>query len=319
MLVLIASVGSCANARAVFAGSWNPAQVTAQVSLDCPWLCNGRWKQEQGEGQAAQRCPKFNFGYWFLLKIFFGMVCSQPICFFQAYLFLLQLLDDSWITWRIHHRSCTQICVGLSLMKQIGMLHVHHSSFYYILYHECVQCYYCIQLSLYNLDVHSLDIHMFFYRILELGFGKEIEEILDRLGSMQHGSATEDSVVSTKYEFQRQNLLLSATLNEKVNHLAKMSLEKPVMIGMPEKKTQSIALHEHLGSDTDDEPQPSVKTTGSFSEDYKLPAQLTQRYVKGVRQYFSFLFFFYCFLCFLGSAGGVGFIWFITLHNRCGD
>ncbi|ONH97516.1 hypothetical protein PRUPE_7G194100 [Prunus persica] len=117
-------------------------------------------------------------------------------------------------------------------------------------------------------------------RILELGFGKEIEEILDRLGSMQHGSANEDGVVSTKYEFQRQNLLLSATLNEKVNHLAKMSLEKPVMIGMPEKKTQSIALHEHLGSDTDDEPQPSAKTTGSFSEDYKLPAQLTQRYVK---------------------------------------
>ncbi|XP_068307858.1 DEAD-box ATP-dependent RNA helicase 17-like [Pyrus communis] len=117
-------------------------------------------------------------------------------------------------------------------------------------------------------------------RILELGFGKEIEEILDFLGSRQHGSASKNGAVTSKFEFPRQNLLLSATLNEKVNHLAKMSLEKPVMIGMPEKKRQSIALHEHLGSDTDDDDTQTVKATGSVSEDYRLPAQLTQKYVK---------------------------------------
>ncbi|RXI06204.1 hypothetical protein DVH24_018246 [Malus domestica] len=117
-------------------------------------------------------------------------------------------------------------------------------------------------------------------RILELGFGKEIEEILDLLGSRQHGSAAKNVAVTSKYEFPRQNLLLSATLNEKVNHLAKMSLEKPVMIGMPEKKRQSIALHEHLGSDADDDDTQTMNTTGSVSEDYRLPAQLTQKYVK---------------------------------------
>ena len=119
---------------------------------------------------------------------------------------------------------------------------------------------------------------------MELGFGKEIEEILDFLGSRQHGSAAKNGAVTSKFEFPRQNLLLSATLNEKVNHLAKMSLEKPVMIGMPEKKRQSIALHEHLGSDTDDDDTQTVKATGSVSEDYRLPAQLTQKYVKGVSQ-----------------------------------
>lgn len=113
-------------------------------------------------------------------------------------------------------------------------------------------------------------------RILELGFGKDIEEILDLLGSMKDGSSSEENAASRKYEFQRQNLLLSATLNEKVNHLAKMSLENPVMIGLDDKKIKPNPSLEH----TNNESGHSVKLISS-SEDYKLPAQLVQRYVKG--------------------------------------
>ena len=52
------------------------------------------------------------------------------------------------------------------------------------------------------------------------------------------------SVVSCNYEPQWQNLLLFTTLNEKVNHLAKLSLENPVMIGFDDKKIQSVLSSE---------------------------------------------------------------------------
>ncbi|XP_028117480.1 DEAD-box ATP-dependent RNA helicase 17-like isoform X2 [Camellia sinensis] len=77
-------------------------------------------------------------------------------------------------------------------------------------------------------------------RILELGFGKDIEEILDLLGSQKQKSLSEGNAISRISEFQRQNLLLSATLNEKY----------------------------------------SGKLISSSNEEYKLPAQLVQRYVK---------------------------------------
>ncbi|KAL9242174.1 hypothetical protein vseg_016200 [Gypsophila vaccaria] len=108
-------------------------------------------------------------------------------------------------------------------------------------------------------------------RILELGFGKEIQEILDILGSRRNKAVDQESASST---FQRQNLLLSATLNEKVNHLAKISLKNPVLIGLTDKKpSQSSSLGEskaeHSGSFMD-----------SSTRDYNLPSQLVQRYVK---------------------------------------
>lgn len=118
-------------------------------------------------------------------------------------------------------------------------------------------------------------------RILELGFGKDIEEILDLLGSRKTGHDDQENTVAEHTKIQRQNLLLSATLNEKVNHLAKMSLDNPVMIGLDGKKIEPISTVkclDPLESDEDNEDKHSSKipTVG----DYKVPIQLIQRYMK---------------------------------------
>ncbi|KAF8393663.1 hypothetical protein HHK36_021909 [Tetracentron sinense] len=120
-------------------------------------------------------------------------------------------------------------------------------------------------------------------RILELGFGKEIEEILNLLGSRQNESIGKENEVSKFSEFKRQNLLLSATLNEKVNHLAKISLDNPVMIGLDDKKMQpnlSIRHFGSLGSDMDDQSEHPGTLTSCSNGDYNVPAQLVQKYVK---------------------------------------
>ncbi|RDX99103.1 DEAD-box ATP-dependent RNA helicase 17 [Mucuna pruriens] len=118
-------------------------------------------------------------------------------------------------------------------------------------------------------------------RILELGFGKDIEEILDLLGSRRKRHDDPENTVPRHTKIQRQNLLLSATLNEKVNHLAKISLDNPVLIGLDGKKIEPISTIESLDpseSDEDNEDKYSNKilTVG----DYKVPTQLVQRYVK---------------------------------------
>ncbi|GER40417.1 dead box ATP-dependent RNA helicase [Striga asiatica] len=112
-------------------------------------------------------------------------------------------------------------------------------------------------------------------RILELGYGKDIEEIINCLGSKKHNSVSEGTAV------QKQNLLLSATLNEKVNHLANMSLENPVMIGLDDKKMLQSVNHKHFsdGSDVFNVVEESRKLTSS-NEEYNLPSQLVQRYIK---------------------------------------
>lgn len=112
-------------------------------------------------------------------------------------------------------------------------------------------------------------------RILELGFGKDIEEILDILRSRKDGTA----------DRKRQNLLLSATLNEKVNRLAKISLDNPVMLGLGERLTQSEKMVEQTGSlklDNDEDLGDAGDAIIAPTRDYRLPAQLVQTYAKGM-------------------------------------
>lgn len=122
-------------------------------------------------------------------------------------------------------------------------------------------------------------------RILELGFGKDIEEILDILGSRKQRPFSEEHSSSRFFEGQRQNLLLSATLNEKVNQLANISLENPVMIGLGGKERQFKLAHEYLEAtehNMDDRLLgKSCNAQNSSCEEYKLPTQLVQRYIKG--------------------------------------
>ncbi|KAK3135516.1 hypothetical protein QOZ80_5BG0419890 [Eleusine coracana subsp. coracana] len=118
--------------------------------------------------------------------------------------------------------------------------------------------------------------------ILELGFGKALEDILEHLGSR---SGVPDQNKNKMGNMQRQNLLLSATLNEKVNRLAKISLKNPVMIGLDDQKKQSNMLGKnHTSLLSDDEEDEILEKKNDFVEhehdDYKLPAQLVQRYVK---------------------------------------
>ncbi|GMH16603.1 hypothetical protein Nepgr_018444 [Nepenthes gracilis] len=120
-------------------------------------------------------------------------------------------------------------------------------------------------------------------RILELGYGKEIEEILDILGSRQSKPAGNANSIARISTFQRQNMLLSATLNESVNHLAKISLENPLKIGLDEKKLRLNSPPENfgpVGSNTHDEAEHSGRALGSSDGDYNLPPQLVQRYIK---------------------------------------
>lgn len=116
-------------------------------------------------------------------------------------------------------------------------------------------------------------------RILELGYGKDIEDILNCFGTRNLNPESK-GISAVNPDLQKQNLLLSATLNDKVNHLANISLQNPVMIGLEDKKmsgsrNHNISLESCVGIVDE-----SRKTLDSPNEEYKLPAQLVQRYIK---------------------------------------
>ena len=80
-------------------------------------------------------------------------------------------------------------------------------------------------------------------------------------------------------------MLLSATLNEKINHLAKFSLENPVMVGFDDKKIQPVLSSEDFGSlgfNVNDDLELPAKLRSSPIADFRVPSQLVQRYVKGL-------------------------------------
>lgn len=108
--------------------------------------------------------------------------------------------------------------------------------------------------------------------ILELGFGKALEEILEFLGSRAGDSEQAGNKKCDVKKGSRQNLLLSATLNEKVNRLANLSLDKPVRIGLDENAVSS------------DNGELLIKDS---VDSYNLPEQLLQRYVKGKPECFE--------------------------------
>ncbi|KAJ1298220.1 hypothetical protein BS78_01G437100 [Paspalum vaginatum] len=120
--------------------------------------------------------------------------------------------------------------------------------------------------------------------ILELGFGKAVEDILEHLGS-RNGVPSQNK--KDGEHIRRQNLLLSATLNEKVNRLAKISLKNPVMIGLDDQKKpsgKSNIMGDNCTSLLSDEEDEVLENQNGLVEhvvdDFKLPAQLVQRYVK---------------------------------------
>ncbi|XP_022154763.1 DEAD-box ATP-dependent RNA helicase 17 [Momordica charantia] len=120
-------------------------------------------------------------------------------------------------------------------------------------------------------------------RIFELGCGKEVEEILDHLGSRKNIYVNKEDAASN-FDFPRQNLLLSATLNENINRFAKISLENPIVIGLDggndALEFQPFERGRFLRHDITDEAEPTGKRESFSIGDYKIPTQLVQSYVQ---------------------------------------
>lgn len=105
-------------------------------------------------------------------------------------------------------------------------------------------------------------------RLLDLGFEKDIESILEVLGSRDDKNRS------------RQHVLLSATLNERVEQLAALSLVNPATVGLEEATASSNGSLK---------PQPDIQKhernmgdagpSDGYTE-YRIPSQLVQNFLK---------------------------------------
>lgn len=120
-------------------------------------------------------------------------------------------------------------------------------------------------------------------RLLDLGFGRDIKEILTLLEAGNLGFVNENTANNRSFddEYQRQNLLLSATLNEEVNDLAKISLNNPVTVGLKERifSQGKTKLYSGLSAEALTNEWALPGTCSSASE-YRFPAKLVQSYIK---------------------------------------
>lgn len=89
-------------------------------------------------------------------------------------------------------------------------------------------------------------------RLLDLGFEKDIVEILELLDK----SSTQP----------RQSVLLSATLTSRVTRLASLSLKQALSVGL-DPPPEQVQGGEEPGEETE--------------EEYAIPSQLVQSYLKG--------------------------------------
>lgn len=107
------------------------------------------------------------------------------------------------------------------------------------------------------------------------------------MGSRQINHIPLKGKISNSVKCSRQNLLLSATLNEKVNHLANISLENPIMIGMDQNNSH-MAHTLSVGNVTsayviDGDLKIHNGLSSQTVENYNLPSQLVQKYIRGMR------------------------------------
>ncbi|CAM6098811.1 unnamed protein product [Calypogeia fissa] len=121
-------------------------------------------------------------------------------------------------------------------------------------------------------------------RLLDMGFEKDVRSILSLLDSRQLASNPGTSIGALPINHGRQNILLSATLNEHVNQLAELSLRDPITVGLHTRETTrqsengetSGELRDHDDDiDEDDQEGISDGQTG-----YNIPSQLKQCYYK---------------------------------------
>ena len=115
------------------------------------------------------------------------------------------------------------------------------------------------------------------HRLLDLGFEKDIEGILKVLG-------TRDDKQN-----KRQHVLLSATLNERVEQLAALSLSNPATVGLDhtiptEEKSPREGNNRTVKVEND--AQETERNTADVGPsegytEYRIPSQLIQSFLKG--------------------------------------